>query len=132
VIPLLDLILLTGAVARLTRLAVYDRILETPRAWILRRFPADDTQFGDSEIEDYATGPGITGSQISTVRGDDGWWYAESPHFLGNLISCPWCLSIWIAAPLLTAYWLWPEPTLWIAAFLTVSFLAGWVTTFSE
>lgn len=48
-------------------------------------------------------------------------------HDLAYLVTCPWCLSVWIAAALTPAAWFWGEHPGFVipAAALTISYLIG-------
>ncbi len=65
---------------RLTRLVTADRILQTPRAWIVTR-----------------------------------------SRWLGYLVTCDWCLSIWVAPAPAVAVVLWPENRIIWGALIALS-----------
>jgi hypothetical protein len=116
-----NLVILVLASARLTRLVVTDTLLQTPREWWLRRWPAEDTVFGDSEV---------TGNRLRTgvevFREADG-WYPVSPSMLGALITCVWCAGFWVAVLVWTAYQFYPEATVLVAAPFAFSYVIGWL-----
>lgn len=108
--------------SRLTRLIVHDSITEKLRTWVWYRWPADDTVFGDSEV----TVNGSTGrlrSGVQVFRQQDG-WYALRPRFAGNLISCHWCASVWLAIIVWTVWWFYHDLVIFLAPF-ALSEIAG-------
>ena len=61
---------------------------------------------------------------------------ASAPHgsgFLSDLVTCPWCLSVWIAGLFLAAFVVAPLFTLPVAILLALSavtgILVGWGAT---
>jgi hypothetical protein len=89
------LVLLAGAVSRLTRLVVEDSIFEAPRSRLLDRLEAGGSR----------------------------------AVFLGELLSCSWCASVWISFPAAYVAVEWPSSPLFLvpAAALTASAVAGWL-----
>lgn len=108
---MLELAVVIGLVAfRLARLIGTDVILDGPRHRLFLRFPPK----ADYYLKAYRMGKGRAAT----------WQIAEKPlrkpSFLGELISCAWCSSVWFAAGI-TAIVAWrtsvPEPALvWGAA----------------
>lgn len=109
----LDLLILALAVSRVTRLIVHDTITESLRTWIWRRWPGEDTQFGDSEVK--GNGTDTFGRKVGYLKsGKDvvwvsGAWYATSPSFLGRVIECHWCAGIYVAIAGWAAWWFYPD-----------------------
>lgn len=124
---MLELIVDLLAAYRLTRLATTDTFppILAARAWLLRRYPDENTQFGDSEVVDGQTETGVRVVPLSL-----GWWIAERPHWLGELITCPWCASMWLAAGvvLVRDFAAWR----WIALVLAFSAVAGLLSTWEK
>lgn len=89
----LTLIVLTFAVARVTRLIVDDKISLPIRRWVLAK------------------------------SGEDGWFF--------YLVSCPWCMGVWVAAGMTTVTYLWPSK-IWaiVLSFLAVAQVASTLLTF--
>lgn len=113
-------VILALATARLARLVTTDTILETPRNAILRRWPAHDTEFGDSEV---------TGGKLSTgveVFRVDHAWMAVEPHRWSELLTCVWCASVWIGIAVWTAYSLYPVTEMLLVPF-ALSYVAGFL-----
>lgn len=80
----LELGLLSLAVFRMTRLFVYDQIME----WLRRPFMKEyEEENEDGEIEVY---------YVPIEHGFRGW--------IGSLLSCYWCTGVWIAAGLYGFY----------------------------
>lgn len=131
---MIDLTILALAVARLARLVASDSILDRPRNWVLRRWPASSTTFGDSEVEipesfldrpdampTYSTAGG------AEVFWDGDAWYPLDPHWLGNLVACYWCNSFWIGLTVWIGYGLYPDATVLTLAPFALSYVAGWL-----
>jgi hypothetical protein len=114
---LVEFLVLTLAVFRLARLVIEDTITEPLRTWILGRWPGEDVKYEDT---DYVKG--------GTVRvGTD--LYAAEPTKAGNriakLLGCPWCVSPYLAAVVVGAFYLWPVPTFWLALVAAISAVVG-------
>lgn len=100
-IDAIRLILLAFTSYSVTRLVVTDDFppVVAIRNWLFHRFPHDD----------YT-------SDVRPVRGEprrvsNGVWVVTQGHWIGNLISCPWCFGFWasvavFAAFLFLPYWL--------------------------
>lgn len=103
------LVLYVLATHRITRLAVEDKIpiIAKPRDAIVGYFGQFD-----------ATGTLVAGRQLGVV----GWSVAY-------LLTCPWCMSVWVGAGLVFTLGGWvstPLPWLWVAAGSSVTgFLSG-------
>lgn len=56
-------------------------------------------------------------------------WTDDGPLRPGlfYFITCPWCVSIWLAAALVTLAYFWPLPVAFACAILTASLVAGLV-----
>lgn len=78
-------VLMALATFRITRLVTQDVITERIREWILIRFPNDDEQYTWQIKHDV-------GFQMKQMHEDP-----RSPTFFGRLISCDYCVSVWIA-----------------------------------
>lgn len=115
---ILDYLILALAVSRLTRLVVHDSISERFRTFIWRRWPGTDTQFGDTEVA--VDGKDTLGNRIGQLTtGVDVFrtsvaWFATTPRFVGNLISCHWCLSVWMAVAVWAGYWVYDGLAWWL------------------
>ncbi len=94
-----DLALITIATHKLSRLITKDRVTS-----VLRR-PFTDYQGdgGPGEVEEQARGRGIR-------------------RALGELLICPYCVGMWIAAAFAAGLVVAPRPTRWIATALTALF----------
>jgi hypothetical protein len=126
-----NLVILALAVARLTRLVTQDTITQGIREWLLTRWPNVNTEFGDSEVTEmatdslgYRTGTLTSGRQV--FRTSEA-WYAEEPFKWSELLTCDWCLSIWIGIGAAAAYYYYPEITFWVSLPLALSFVAAWL-----
>lgn len=116
------------AVWRLARLVARDDFppIKRARDWLLRRWPSDDAQFVEDDVvtasnPDDPDGMPLTGA----IRGTGvpvEWNFAEGAympvrgHWLGKLITCIWCASIWVGfgaaalrhgAPWEAGWWPW-------------------------
>lgn len=119
----LDLLIDGLAVFRLSRLVTTDGFppILRIRRWVLEHWPSSETVFLDSEVVQGASGP-QTRRGLPVVKGPDGWLAA--PHWLGELVECVWCASMYIAAGVvvLRVWWDWWE---WPALILAFSAAAG-------
>lgn len=57
-------------------------------------------------------------------------WLAKKSEFLGKLLSCPYCLSHWVAFALVGIYRPQVLDAHWVLNFLTASFAVVTLTTF--
>lgn len=62
------------------------------------------------------------------------YWYVGSIEgrkvgFIGSLIACPLCSSVWIAAANYASFLLWPDAILHINLFLAVAFIGGFLAS---
>lgn len=109
------------AVYRLTRLVTEDTILEPIRDRILARFPAYDTEYQDD--------PGVESPTNAYGRAlfesAPGRYYPVDASWLGTLISCAWCSSIWLAGLVTVAWYYLPAVTWWLVLPLAFSTIAG-------
>ena len=108
----LEFLVVALAVFRVSRLIVSDTILDTPRLWILTRYPASDTVFVDWRDDLF---------WVEKVGG----WMAIKPHLIGELISCVWCTGFWISVIAVAAWWQSPEVAWWLALPFALSAVAG-------
>lgn len=95
-------LLAVGATARITRLIGRDTITFFFRDWLAAR------------TEDARSAPS---------RGVQARLYS----FVEDMVACPWCLSIWVSAPVAVLAWLYGE-TIWFivpALALTASHVTG-------
>jgi len=121
------------AIFRLSRLVTSDTILDRPRNWLLRRWPGADTEFHDSEVErvegEGAAYTAVRGRPVTPVpEWSPRLWVVVEPHWFGNLISCVWCVSVYVAVVVvaLRAWWDWWQ---WPALVAAGSAAAGWIHT---
>ena len=113
------------AIFRLSRLVTSDTILDRPRTWLLRRWPGSETEFYDSEVEDSQ----VRGRPVITLEGTrPRLWVVAEPHWFGSLISCMWCMSVYVAVAVvaLRQWWDWWQ---WPAFVAAGSAAAGWIHT---
>lgn len=94
------------------------------REKILARWPSDDTLFLPDQVE-QSDGRWINTEGNVMVPIEDGYFTAYEPFAWSKLISCVWCLSIWLAVlPVAGRSWF---PSVWgiIALVLALSATAG-------
>lgn len=111
---------------RVTRLITTDTFppVKTVRDWLLRRWPSPDAEYPVHEVIEDDDGPRLsTGVPVMPV---DGRWLAVTPHWFGDLITCPWCAGMWVSLAVIavTPGVVWPIPGLLLA--LATSVLVGW------
>jgi hypothetical protein len=94
-----DLALITVATHKASRMVAKDRVTSAVRA-PFTRFQADG---GPGEIEERARGRGLR-------------------RAVGELLICPFCLSVWIGFALAAGLVVAPRPTRWAASVLAVVF----------
>lgn len=99
------------AVFRMSRLVVSDTIIEPARLRVLARYPSSSTVF-------------MSGGEGRVWVPDLDGWIAEKPSWLGELISCVWCVSIWISVVVMVVWWVWPVVVWWLTP-LALSAVAG-------
>mgnify|MGYP006921301587 CR=1 FL=1 len=85
----LAVVVLVAAACRATQILLHDRILQAPRAWLTRKVNPRGLKPGHPEL-----------------------------GYLGYLIQCPWCLSIWIGLALVVGL-------SWNLPWLSVPWLVG-------
>lgn len=91
-----DLLLVSVATHKLSRLITKDRVTSAIRA----PFTEFQEDAGRGEVEERATGEGLG-------------------RAIGELLVCPYCLGLWIAAALTAGLIVAPRATRWIAAVFT-------------
>jgi len=77
-----------------------------------------------SAMASYEVGPwrifirlrGLAGIQSTPDGAPEAW----PDTFLASLLTCVWCVSVWVGAAFLALYYLWPS-TIWLAAPLAIS-----------
>jgi hypothetical protein len=94
-----DLALMTVATHKASRLIAKDRVTSTVRA----PFTRFDDDAGPSEVSEQARGRGLR-------------------RAIGELIVCPYCLGLWIAAAFAAGFVVAPRATRWMAATLSALF----------
>lgn len=94
-----DLLLITTATHKLSRLITKDRVTSAIR----RPFTRYQDDGGPGEVEEEARGQGMR-------------------RALGELLICPYCVGMWIAAAFTAGLAVAPRPTRWIASMLTALF----------
>lgn len=94
-----DLVLITVATHKASRLLAKDRVTSAVRA----PFTHFQDEGGPGEVEEQARGHGLR-------------------RALGELLICPYCLSMWVAAAFAAGLVVAPRPTRWAATVLTTVF----------
>ena len=98
-IPPGDLALITLATHKTARLLAKDRVTSAVRA-PFTRFEGDA---GPGEVSEAPRGSGLR-------------------RAIGELIICPYCIGLWIAAAFAVGFAVAPRPTRWVASVLTAVF----------
>jgi hypothetical protein len=94
-----DLLLITVATHKLSRLITKERVTSALR----RPFTRYQQDAGQGEVEEEARGRGLR-------------------RALGELLICPYCVGMWIAAAFTAGLAVAPRPTRWIASMLSALF----------
>jgi len=111
-ITLLSAVLLVGSVARLTRLASEDTITQPIRDVLL---------FNRQQRKAMQAGHDAPAPKRR--------WASRLRVWVHGLVTCPWCVSIWLAAGVVACFWAWHDTT-WMTAIglgLTASYVTGWL-----
>lgn len=123
--PLLAVVLAL-TVHRLTRLVTADTFppILAVREWILSRWPSTDTVFTTEAITHTGGEPqSLAGADLFQIDAET--YGAIRPHWFGELVSCSWCASVWIAAVAVPVFWLWPDVMIWVGLIPAASSVAG-------
>jgi hypothetical protein len=109
------------AAARITRMVTTDRLFDRPR----RAFIVAAWRRAHPWIK--AEPPEEQGNALAMVLSN----HAKDPPLSAYLISCPWCMSIWIGGTVAPLVWFWGyRPWMLIPAFaLAVSYLTGFLAS---
>jgi len=128
----LEILVIVLATHRVTRLVVDDTFppIAKLRDAILSRWPADDTMFVESEVvpvevddtHGYTTTSGVPLIHISTNT-TTGFWPVTG-HWLGDLVSCGWCVSVW-AGGIVVGAWQLAGWSRWVWLVLAASTVTG-------
>jgi hypothetical protein len=140
--PALTLLIYALAVARATVLVTEDRITEAPRTWALARLRERDWRPFRAVYRRYS-------ASVEAQRAAD--WQDEEVNarvdaeaaeldalgkateesagtgYLSYLLTCPWCVSFWLALPAVVVWWNWPTSpwSLGPAILLAFSMITG-------
>ena len=94
-ITLIELLIIVFGAYSITRLIVTDKMpwVEKPRNWIYDRFPP----LGHTTKHKIKT-KGVESMNTS------GGWYVTQGHWIGELLSCPWCAGFYVSLAVSIAY----------------------------
>lgn len=98
----MTVLLAVGATARITRLIGRDSITFFFRDWLAAH----------SEDARDARDPDKPGEVSLKER---------AFTFTEDLVACPWCLSVWVSAPVAAAAWMWGDTAWFLAPALALS-----------
>ena len=124
--------ILALAVARLSRLIAADTFppIRKVREAILSRWPNEDTEFGDSEIQTTAqntlgfyVGELNNGTEVFKSGTS---WRAVSPYAWSELITCVWCNSLWLAIAVWASHYFYDVTVIFAAPF-AISYIVGFL-----
>jgi hypothetical protein len=93
-----DLLLMTTAAHKASRLLAKDRVTSTVRS----PFTRYQSPGGPGEVEEQARGTGVQ-------------------RAIGELLTCPYCLGVWISSAFAAGLVVAPRPTRWAASVLTAT-----------
>lgn len=129
----LELLVLSLAAYRLTRLVTTDVITEPLRRRVWARWPDTDTVFpndGTVAINPESPAYGTTAHGVEVFWSeDDNGWLAVQPSLVGYLVSCDWCAGLWVSAVVvaptgLLSGWGWWTVPVWLAVGAVVGIVA--------
>lgn len=119
-LTLLSFVVLALAAARTTRLVVVDAIADRPRHWVLKHFPAEGQQVsGPAPKKAHWTTTAINATPIR--------WVVNRGSFIGELISCPWCIGFWISCAWFGAWAFARQGTLFVALPWALSWACSYI-----
>lgn len=95
----IQLLILSFGSYSITRLIVTDdfALFSVPRNWIKKHFPPEDWAM-DTKPPD----------RVQYRRVSNGVYVVTKGHWLGELISCPWCAGFWVSLALWIFFLIWP------------------------
>ena len=130
--PALTLLVYALAVARGSVLVTEDRITEAPRRWALeklrRRYWRKFNQLSAEARVHIEAGRLIPDEMKAALNAEATHASAaEGSGYLEYLLTCQWCVSVWLALPAVIVWWNWPtEPwSLGPAILLAFSMITG-------
>ena len=101
------------AAFRITRLISRDSWppIKAVRDWLLRRWPSADAEYPDVDVKATGRDEGVLATGVA-VFSSGGRWLAVRPHWLGELVTCPWCAGFWVSVAVVAAelYLVWWPP----------------------
>lgn len=140
--PALTLLIYALAVARGSVLVTEDRITEAPRAWLLARLEdrdwrafrrlarqysrnvkaQQDADHADEELNARVDAEALALDALGKATEE-----RAGKGYLSYLLTCQWCVSIWLALPAVVVWWNWPhEPwSLGVAIAFAFSMITG-------
>lgn len=140
----LALLIVGLGTARVTALITRDGITENLRDMFFHSFPPENNPKLGWFYQDYRKSTkeeraewkakGLTLSRLESRWIDSGMSKSRKAHWLGQLVSCPMCTSVWIAAANYGLFYNWSDPMIVVNSFLAVAWVgavgvikAGWV-----
>lgn len=98
-----SLIVLAMACYSVTRLIVTDDfpLFEKPREWLKLRFPPSGTTWKKRPPE-----------RVQSRALSSGIWAVDQGHWIGDLISCPWCAGWWVSLAATILFFITPTWTI--------------------
>lgn len=132
--PALTLLIYALAVARGTVLVTEDRITEAPRTWALAKLKdrhwREFNRLAKAEmrrIESSPYTPMPAEDEAALTAAGKLAEERQGNSYLEYLLTCPWCVSVWLALPAVIVWWNWPtEPwSLGPAILLAFSMITG-------
>lgn len=111
-----SLLIVALGVYSITRLITIDSIADRPREWIFDRFPPANRTMKKRPNPDRCT---------FIVTGDH--YYVTEGHWLGELLSCPWCSGFWVSLVVFGAFIAWPVATTFLLVPLALRVIPGMI-----
>ena len=130
---LIALLILGLGTARLSALVVLDDITEGLRDMLFHYFPPEDNDARGWYYQGMRKATPQEREKLAKMKGRVHWWQLRfwydsddlrRPHFIGRLVSCHKCVSVWVGAANAVAYLLAPGFTVGFNFALALSFLS--------
>lgn len=113
-------VVLALGIYSITRLITTDSFppIERLRTWFFNKFPPDGFSTR-KRPNDKRCKFIVTGDRYQVTVG----------HWLGELVSCPWCAGWWVSVVACAAFWFWPVVTVALLVPFALRVIPGIITS---